>query len=483
VIRVVLGMLALLYPHAAFAQQPLLLEEVLQSSARHSPAIIEAINKEQAAQGKQLSAYGAFDTVVDIDMKSRALGYYDGTFIDGDITRPLTTNGGKVYGGYRVSRGEFPVYDGKAYTNRFGEARVGTVFSLLRDRVTDDRRTQVGLAALDVELARLDRDLVAIDVQRRAIAAYQQWVAAGMRVGLYRDLLGLAAERQTSIERQIQLGARPGILDTENQQNIVRRETLLVGAQRELDTAANALSFYLRNQNGEPYVPSPDRLPTSLPSFDLPQIDALLRNGLSRPEFDAVLVRLDQVEARRRLAENDLKPRLDLQAELSKDVGPVGLGGSTRTPTEGYVGFQFTLPLERRKARGRIAEAEAEARALAARRRLIEDRILVEVNELAIEVRATDKLVALAADETRLAQRMASAERRRFTLGASEVLVVNLREESAADARLRQIEAEYRRASARADLIAAIVDREQLGLEDLPSSVRYNDPEIYCVGC
>ena len=77
---------------------------------------------------------------------------------------------------------------------------------------------------------------------------------------------------------------------------------------------------------------------------------------------------------------------------------------------------------------------------------------------------AADKLVALADDETRLADTMAAAERRRFSPGASDFLVVNLREESAADARLRQIDAEYRRAAARAELIAATVDREQLGL-------------------
>jgi hypothetical protein len=39
-----------------------------------------------------------------------------------------------------------------------------------------------------------------------------------------------------------------------------------------------------------------------------------------------------------------------------------------------------------------------------------------------------------------------------------------LREEAAADARLRQVEAELRRANARAELVAATVDREQLGL-------------------
>ena len=86
-----------------------------------------------------------------------------------------------------------------------------------------------------------------------------------------------------------------------------------------------------------------------------------LSESISRPELDAILVKLGQAEARRRLAENDLKPRLDLKAEVSKDFGPVGPGGSNRTPAEAYVGFSFSVPLQRRDARGRIAEAEEAA--------------------------------------------------------------------------------------------------------------------------
>ena len=460
-----LAMLAvLLLPGAAIAGQPLLVDEVLRSSARHSPAILEAMARERSADGRRLSAEGAFDLVFEGDAMVRPLGYYDGSALEAKVTRPLTGNGGSLYGGYRVSTGDFATYDGKYYTNRLGELKLGAVFSLMRDRFTDERRTRLGVSAADVELARLDREMVAIGVQRRAIDAYQQWVAAGMRAALYRDLLKLATERQASIERQIRLGARPGILGTENSQNIVRRKALLVRAEQDLAMAANALSFYLRDENGQPREPAPDRLPGTLPAFEVSATEALLEGGLARPDLDAILVRLSQAEARGRLAENDLAPRLDLRLEMSKDIGPEGPAGASRTPAEGFLGLRFAMPLERRQAKGRIAEAEAEAAGLTVRRRLIEDQIRVEVQGLAIQVRSTDQLTSLAREETRLAEDMAEAERRRFFLGASDFIVVNLREEAAADARLRQIDAEYRRAAARAEIIAATADRRQLGL-------------------
>lgn len=459
-----LALLLTLFGAASAIARPLTLNEVLRASALHAPAILEAITRERQADGRRLSAEGAFDLLFEGEAQSRLLGYYDGTVIDGRATRPLSTNGGALYGGYRVSRGDFPIYEDKSFTNRLGEVKAGAIFSLLRDRAIDERRGRLGLASADIALARLDREMVAIGVQRRAIDAYQAWVAAGMRVRIYRDLLGLAAERQGSIERQIALGARPQILGTENRQNIVRRQTLLVRAEQELAAAANALSFYLRDPAGERVVPGADRLPSSFPVLRVPVIDGAIARRIDRPDLDAILVRLDQVDVKRRLAENELRPRLDVRAEVAKDVGPVGLGGPNRTPTEGIVGLRFSLPLERRQARGKIAEAAAEADGLRLRRKVIEDQILVEVNGLAIQAGAADRLVALAADETALADRMADAERRRFQLGASDFIVVNLREESAADARLRQLDAEYRRSAARAELIAATVDREQLGL-------------------
>lgn len=458
---ILLALAALLAAGTAHAEPPLTLDEVLASSARHSPAIVEALARERAAGGRQTAAKGAFDLVFEAESQNRPLGYYDGSTLDASVQRPLAGNGGNLYGGYRVSRGSFASYDGKGFTNQLGEVRAGAVFALLRDRLTDERRTALDIASADLELARLDRELVAIGVQRRAIDAYQQWVVAGSRLAIFRDLLALAAERQASIERQVALGARPAILATENQQNIVRRQALIVRAEQELAAAANALSFYWRDALGRTQVPPRERLPGALPQLAPPPLAA---QAVNRPDLAAVLVRLDQVEARLRLAQNQLRPRLDLRVELSKDLGEPGLGGPSRTPAEGFVGVRFAVPLERRQARGRIAEAQADRQALEARHRLIEDQIRVEVNGLLIQADAAAKLVGLAGNEARLADRMAEAERRRFALGASDFLVVNLREESAADARIRQLDAEYRQAVARAELVAATVDLRQLGL-------------------
>ena len=454
-----------LCPGVALAQvAPLTLDAVLRSSARSAPQIIEALARIRQTEGRALSAEGAFDTVFDVDGRSRVAGYYDGTIVEGRATRPLTNNGGYVYGGYRASRGSFPIYEGQAYINRLGEAKVGALFALLRDRVIDERRTRRAIVATDIDVARFEAEMAAIGVQRRAVDSYQNWVAAGLRLRAYRDLLALAERRRSAIARLVTLGARPDILLTENDANLARRRGLVLRAEQDLGAAANALSLYLRDDSGAPLTVSPDRLPA-----DASALAGVARAGRPAPaterfDYRAILTRIDQATARLLLAENDLKPRLDLRGELGKDVGDTGLGGSSWTPLEAIVGFRFSVPLQNRAAKGRVAEARAEIDALDQRGRFLRDQIVVEVEAIVIAADGAERLASVAETERSLAERLAAAERRRFELGSGDFFLVNQREETANDARIRLIDAQARIASTRAELAAATADRAALGL-------------------
>ena len=441
--------------------QPLTLSEVLRSSAAHAPQIVEAFARVRQAEGRALSAEGAFDTIFDVDGQSRVAGYYDGTVAEGRATRPLTGNGGQFYGGYRVSRGTFPIYEDKAYTSRLGEFRVGGLFSLLRDRAIDERRGRTVIAAGDVDVARLEQEMVAVGVQTRAIAAYQNWAASGLRLKAYRALLALADERRGGITRQVQLGARPDILLTENEQNIVRRRALVVRTEQEFAAAANALSFFLRDDDGERVTPAEERLPAALPEFRV----SPPTGSVARPDLRAATARVEQSQLRLALAENELRPRLDVRGELAYGLGGTGLGGVSRNREQAIVGLRFSVPLQRRQAQGRIAEARAEIAAGRTRAKLIGDQIAVEVQGIVIAAKGAQETAELAVREAELADRMAAAERRRFQLGASDFFLLNLREEAATDARVRLLDAQARAALAAADLAGATADRARLGLE------------------
>ncbi|WP_240885132.1 TolC family protein [Sphingomonas sp. SFZ2018-12] len=439
----------------------LTLDRVLAGSARFAPQIVEALQRARAADGRSLAAEGAFDTVFSAEGRSRVAGFYDGTFVEGKVYRPLTSNGGQLYGSYRLSQGDFPIYEDQYYTNSLGEVKVGALFALMRDRFIDDRRFGVDVARREADAVALEGRMVAIGVQRRAIAAYQNWVAAGLRLAVYRELLAVASERQENLEGQVARGLRPAILAVENRQNIVRRRTLVTQTEQQLANAANALSLYVRDAEGKAVVPTAAQLPSTLPA--IPATPAMTAIS-DRPDIQALENRLQQAERKLALERNSLRPRLDVRVEAGKDLGNVAEGGRSRTAAEGIVGVTFSVPLEQRGARGRIAQAEAEIEAVRARRQLLEDQIRIELNGLGIDVRGAGELLSLATQEAELAERLAAAERRRFALGASDLFLVNQREETANDARLRRVEAEFRLAAARAELAAASADLDVLGL-------------------
>ena len=443
---------------------PLTLEEVLQASALQAPQIVESMARVRQAEGRALNAEGAFDTVFDVEAQSRVLGFYSGSYLEGKASRPLTQNGGQIYGGYRVSSGSFPIYEDKAYTERLGELKIGGLFALMRDRTIDERRGRVAIASRDIDVARLEREMVAVGVQARAAAAYQNWVAAGLRLKAYQALLNLAEQRRDGIARQVQLGARPAILLTETDQNIMRRRTLVVRSEQEFAAAANALSFFYRDAAGERLMASAERLPKALPAFRPQRV----LGPVERPDLQSLNARVEQSELRLALAENEFKPRLDVRGEVAYDMGRPGVGGQSRNGEEVIVGVRLTVPLQRRQARGKIAEARAEIDGVRTRQQVIREQIAVEIKGISIAVDGAEKTARLADQEARLANDMAVAEQRRFDLGASDFFLLNLREEAATDAQVRLLDAQARAALAGVDLAGATANRPALGLPDGP---------------
>lgn len=448
-------------PQMASVDAPTLtVDALLANSALQSPQILEALAKTRAADAKRLTAEGAFDTVFSAEGGSRLVGYYGGTYADTKVSRPIEDWGGQVYGGYRASSGRFPVYEDKNYTNELGEIRAGAVFSLLRDRMIDERRFGRVSAEADQTIADAERQMVAIGVQRKALDAYLSWVAAGKRLSIYQNLLSLAQDRQRGLQRTFEAGLRPRIVLTENEQQLLRREAMVVQSQQALYAAANTLSLYWRDAEGRPTIPRIEQLPDALPQPLTTERPA----AVQRPDLVVAQVRQRLVQDRLALDRNALLPRLDLQMEVARDIGNIGPGGVSRSGNDVRLGVKFSVPLEQRAARGRVMQTRAELDANRTRAQWLDEQIRAEIDGIAITLDATARLIDLSEQEKKRADEMATAERRRFDMGASDLFLVNTREDSAANVALSLLDMQLRRIIASADLAAASGDAEALGL-------------------
>jgi outer membrane protein TolC len=452
------------------AETPLLPDEVLSASGEHFPTILRALADRQAAEGRVTESLGAFDLVFAADGFDRAAGYYDGTAVVGKAIKPLRPLGAQIYGQYGLSNGDFPIYEDQYFTNTGGTAKLGVLFSLLRDRDIDQRR----FGQIDAELALRQADLevllTRVGVQQRALAAYWRWVAAGQQLAVYENLLAIALQREAGLEQEVESGRRAAIFITENRQNITRRQTLATAARRDFQVSANQLAFFLRGGDGEPLQPPRERLPAEAQLNALPPVPAASSLDVPdllarRPELQILQTGAERALQKLALSENELEPKLDLNFEVAEGFGAIGEGGASRDSTDLVVGFTFSVPLERRQARGRISQARAELEALRQEQRRVEDQVEIELQNILLELDIALELMALAKKDVELSETMRLAEVRRFEQGASDFFLVNIREETAADARVRYYEALQRTRVAQANFDAATVNLGRLGID------------------
>jgi len=445
-------------------------EEVLRSSALTFPQVLEAFEREAAARADQLGADGAFDLLLKGEYYDRLSGFYSGGFGKVEARQPLRLYGSEVFGSYRVSSGDFPTYENYNYTNALGEVKIGALFSLLRNRDIDGRRFAIEDTRLAASQARLDVMLVQLNVQHEALRAYWRWVGAGEEIRVFEELLEIAEARQVGLTREVNEGARARIALVENEQNLLRRRTLLEQARRDFLTASNSLGFYLRGENGQMVVPTREMLPDLARMRAVERPEVLAATPVSevirdRPELQTFKLALERATNRVALRQNDLQPSLNASVELSRDFGQIGPGGPGFDSTDTVVGLTFSVPLQRRTAQGAVQRAEAELRETELRQRRITDQITTDVANILTNLGAAIKLADLADAEVKQANAMVQAERTRFRLGAGEFFLVNAREETAANARISAIRAALAGRLAEASFNAATMNLKALGLD------------------
>jgi outer membrane protein TolC len=446
-------------------------QQVLVSSRAHFPEILETLARRRAVAGSMVEAEGAFDLVFEAEGFGRASGFYDGTVLSGGVKQPFRNFGGSVYSGYAISRGDFPIYEDEYFTSLGGKLKAGVVFSLLRDRLIDERRFGVTDARLAARAADFEVLATQVGVQQRALVTYWRWVTAGQNLAVYEELLRNAASRESALARQVARGARAEIFLTENRQNIIRRMSLVTAARRDFQSLANELAFYYRDDNGQPIVPDarlvpPSPTPESLNLLAVTDAVSVSEAVARRPELRLLHNGIERLRQRMLLQENALKPRLDLGLELSQGLGGEGQGGRSRDSTDTIIGFTFSMPFQQRRERGSLSRSRAELDAREYQRQAVEEQMAIELENILLDLSFAQALVQLAAEEVGQAVILRDAEQRRFESGASDFFLVNVREETAADARVRFYTAALETRIARANYDAATLDLERLGLPD-----------------
>ena len=432
-------------------EPPLTLANLLASVDARYPSVVAALEKKSAAEGKALSARGAFDLKLKFKSRNDPLGFYETRVMEVLLEQPTPYRGARFFGGWRRGDGLFPLQEEKLETHSGGEVLIGVSTPLLRDGAIDEARADIQRADLGVEAERSRVARVRLLVQQSAVAQLLKWRATARKRAVRQDLLDLALVRDQAIRDQADLGDKAQIDVIDNQRLIaMRRESLIAARQMEAEEAVN-LSLYWRDEEGNPRVPetTTNILTATLLGKRPPMGEALAKH----PEVVIVNRALEAERVTWRLSKNQLLPQLDLALSVSKDLG---IGSKTKDETEFRIGALFEYPFQNRKARGKIETARATIAAMEEGLRLLTDQLRASALVSDNNIRRIDERLDQLRERLNLASQMRKAEADRVELQLSDLLRLNLREQDLAAAETDLIDAQLELRLAELDWINAL---------------------------
>ena len=423
---------------------PLSLGEVLRSAEEVFPSLVAARADLEGAGGDLQTSAGAFDPIWRTRLWTAPISGYPQTRLDSAVEVPTPLWGASFFAGYRLGLGNIPIYYRERETLSAGEVRAGALVPVLRNGPIDRRRANQARAELGQQLGGMAVSQQRLEISRLAAFRYWDWVAAGRRREIARSLLQLASDRDAQLATRAKAGDVPLFDRQDNQRALAQREALLVQAQRGVEQAAFELSLYLRDAQGQPLTPEEARLPPTFPEPDgslseRANVDEALAR---RPDVQRVIAQRRQQEIELTFQENQLLPALDVGLTYTQDLG------NTQRPEleplrkpELEVFALLEVPLLYRAPLGRIQSARAALARLDAQLQLARDRVTIDVRDAVSALRAAQERLTFTRQEVEISLQLERGERTRFELGDSTLLFVNLREQAAAEARLREIDA------------------------------------------
>lgn len=313
---------------------------------------------------------------------------------------------------------------------------------------------------LDVDVADRQVRATTLELARAGAVAYYRWVAAGRTLDVMERVLALAETRAGQLTRLAQAGSVAPIEARENERAVFQRRARRVVAEQRLQQAAIQLSLFLRDASGAPRIPERADLPPAQPSdrSDPALLEALLVAAIDlRPEVSVLRLQIDRAEIAAELAHNGRLPRLEAQVAVSQDLGSGTYDQRSRLG-DAVVEASLSLssPVPNRTGTGRADARRADVAALDAELAFALEQVAAQVADARVAVVGSAAAIELERQSFEVATELARAEWRRFEEGSTSLLLVNLREQTAAEAELAYVERAVELELARAQLALAI---------------------------
>jgi outer membrane protein TolC len=447
-IIVAIGGSIVVYSARAQKLDTLSLKQFFQNILATHPALQSAAFERRIAEAEIQSSLGGFDPVLRSQYDIKYEGWQNTpdriNHFFTSIEMPLNMLfGPKIMAGF--DRGIGSSINPEERTPLGGQAILGVSLPLWSGVNTDRRRTSLGKAQLRPLLSDANQRFEQNNLLRAAGLQYWHWAEADGQLHIAENVFTIAVQRAAFIAARARRGEIAPLDSIEAMQEVERRRGDMFRARRVLEQANIDASVFFWRETGIPRALG--QAPQSL--SELPTLDSLQaradrnRAMVSRPEMQRLDVNQQTTSLDINLARESQKPFIEAKTQW------LYYPGSSNNDNI-KVGLDFSMPLF-----FRTATAQTELLTISLERtrlQIIQASRFINAeidNAVSALQRAAERLDA-AEKEVRFALQMEDGERKRFLAGETSLLIVNLRERAAAEARTRTI-------SARADYLRAWV--------------------------
>jgi outer membrane protein, heavy metal efflux system len=409
-------------------------KDIIESVNNNFLLIEKEILETQAVRSKIQQAQGGFDTKLSFKNRLWQESDYDNQFHDIGIEKLTPFYGISVKGGQRKGQGNFPVYEGKYKTSDVGEIYLGLNMPLLRNLTTDNARTEMAKSNFRLGAAEENLSLKKNYYSYKALLIFFQYQLENQKAKITQEIYKLAQQRQLWLENKIRAGDVEEIRLVDNNRSLLKRENDLLKIEMNLLKNRNKLKLFLRDKHGKP-VEVPD---TIMPNEDLllsvfSKIPEINFNKI--PAIRMLQREIDLLQADYNLEQQNQLPDLGLDLLAMRNLADDKMLASKDSL---QIGINFTFPLENNKASGKTQELFYKVQAYKKQLEYLKQELSTQYNYTLKSLELSQQSWKILSKESVAARKMAETEQRKFRQGASDLFIVNIREQDFADTEVRK---------------------------------------------
>ncbi|MBQ4820634.1 TolC family protein [Aquimarina sp. MMG016] len=408
-------------------------------------------------QANLMKARGGFDPKIEVDYdrkKFKESEYYD--LLNATFKIP-TWYGIEIKGGFEQNDGDF--LNPQNFLPDEGLFNAGISVPIAQGLLINERMATLRKAKFFREQTKADRDLLVNQILHDASLAYFDWLKVYQEKEIYDNFLENAKIRFEGIKQSALAGDRATIDTVEAKITVQNRALSLEQAKVKLMKSSLELSNFLWLDGNIPVELQSNVIPDSDVGGVIDSTLEIQGNPLdsftleNHPKLKSLNYKIQGLEIDQKLKANKLLPRIDLQYNFLTETPEIGNSFNTQ---EYKGGVTFRFPLFLRKERGDLKLAKYKVQDAEFERETTQLQIKNKVMAIYVELESfetqNELIRAIVGDYDKLL----TAEERKFSFGESSLFLINSRERSLIDAKLKEIDVQNKFFTTKAKLFNSL---------------------------